>query len=169
MAIAMPAAAADLPPALLAKLVVKILPYDQSLASRTHSMKVLVLFKSGSVDSEDTAKAIASGLRESAGTAIQGTPLSVSKAAYEGADSISQCAAVFIAPGLAGQAGAIAEAAAAKGAITFSGSLAATRAGSVVGLVAEDGTPKIYINLPSAKRAGAEFSPGFLNLAQVLR
>lgn len=172
---AAPAFAASLPAEFQAKLLVRVLPYDRTLAERTKSMRVGVLYAPGNADSESAATALVAQIGKVApGKRIQGSALEADKIAFSSkADLEAQhkrdpFAVFYIGPGLGPQTAAIVGVAKSYGILTVGTLRQNVKAGAAVALVAEGDNPKIVVNLAGSQAAGAQFSSAFLSLAEVM-
>jgi|GEM_PF-1912970 hypothetical protein len=167
----LPARADELPPPLEAKLLLSILPYDQSLPPGD-PLRVAVLYAPGNSESERVADQIVSTVAKSGDRPLKDRGVKAVKLAIgSGADGLETLKAggygvALIAPGLLDRAGAIAQATRQSGILTVGGSAQYTRSGVVLGLASEDDEPKIYVNAEAARQTGITFPSGFLSLAE---
>jgi hypothetical protein len=172
---AAPAFAASLPAEFQAKLLVRVLPYDKTLAERTKSMRVGVLYAPGNADSEAAATALVAQIGKVApGKRIQGEKLEAGKVPFGGKADLEArhkadpFACFFIAPGLGPQTAQIVQIARARGILTVGSVRQNVKAGAAVALVAEGDNPKIVVNVSGAQATGATFSSAFLSLAEIM-
>lgn len=171
-----PAFAASLPADFQAKLLVRVLPYDKTLAERTSSMRVGVLYAPGNADSEAAATTLVAQIGKVAGgKRIQGEKLEADKVPFGGKADLETrhkqdpFAALFLSPGLGPQTAQIVQMARGHGILTIGSVRQNVKAGAAVALVAEGDNPKIVVNLKATQATGAEFSSAFLSLAEIMK
>lgn len=170
-----PALAASLPAEFQAKLLVRVLPYDKTLAERTKCMRIGVLFAPGNADSEAAATALVAQIAKVAPKKrIQGILLEAEKIPFGGkADLESRnkrdpFAVFYLTQGLGPQTAQIVQVGNSNGILTIGSVRQNLKAGAAVALVAEGDNPKIVVNLAASQATGAAFSSAFLSLAEVI-
>ncbi len=170
-----PARAASLPAQFQAGLLVRMLPYDKTLAERTDSMRVGVLYAPGNADSEAAAAALVAQIGKVApGKRIQGKPLEADKLPFGGKADLEArhkqeaFAVLFLSPGLGPQTAQIVQVARGHGILTVGSLRQNVKAGAAVALVAEGDNPKIVVNVAASQATGAAFSSAFLSLAEIM-
>lgn len=171
----LPALAATLPAEFQAKLLVRVLPYDKTLAERTKSMRVGVLYAPGNADSEAAATALVAQIGKVApGKRIQGEALEAVKVPFGGKGDLESrhkqdpFAAFVLTAGLGPQTAQVVQVARGHGILTIGTVRQNVKAGAAVALVAEGDNPKIVVNLTASQASGAAFSSAFLSLAEIM-
>jgi hypothetical protein len=158
-----------------AKLVLRILSFDQKLVERAEGeLRIAVIYRPGSDESERAQREMAAELetlakkQSVAKLNVKVVPLAFSGSLQSDLDR-NKISAAYVCPGMETELGAISKAARAAGALTFSGVEQFARNGLAVALVRRDSKIGIVVNLPASRAEGADLHAGLLNVAEVLR
>lgn len=157
----------------LAPVVARILSYERTLPTRAGPVvDIVVLYASGSAQSQAEARAYTDVLSRMSGSTVQGLPIravaigfsssSLQTAIAGGADVIVVCS------GLETQVPAIAQAARARQVLTVGLMRDHVQQATSIAVVLEDGRPKIVTHLGHARAEGMQFSSQLLRLSEVL-
>jgi hypothetical protein len=160
-----------------ALLLLRILAYDHNLASRTDNKKVtiVVVYKSGSSDSDDTSNDVAGAIRDiSKSTTIANNSIQVVRMAYSDktfdADvAKAKAAALYIAPGLGDNLATITTTTQNRKLLSFTGTQDLVASGVAVGFSLDDGKPTILVNLPASRNEGADLDVALLRVAKIVK
>jgi hypothetical protein len=157
----------------LAPVVARILSYERTLPTRAGaSVDVLVVYANGNAQSEAEARAYTAALSRASGSSIQGLPVRVTLSAYSAGALQSSMGAgldvIVICGGLEAQVAAIAQATRARQVLTVGLSRALVQQATSIGVVLEEGRPKIVTHLGHARAEGMQFSSQLLRLSEVL-
>lgn len=167
-AVARPALAGDVDPALAAALHLKILSFDLSLKKQAgSSLSIAVVYKAGSADSERAAREIGRALSSLAtgkkvtvaGKRVEVVVLSNDELARRGAVDV-----VYAASGLDAELVALS-----SGRRVLTGNRAYLGRGAAIAVVEKAGKPSIVIQLKNAEKAGMSLDPKLLRLSEVIR
>jgi hypothetical protein len=162
---------------LRAKLLLLALSYDRNLASRAGSaVGIAVLYRADRAASVSAKDAMVSGLANLARHKIAGKPLQVKAVALSDAGALSRAidregfSALLAVKGLSIQDIRMITSVSRAKAIA---SLACERdqvvAGAAIGVVIQDGKPKLLVNLPASKKEKLNLSSAMLRAAEVIR
>lgn len=158
-----------MPPQLQISILLKVLVYDRSLASRARDGLTLgVVFdprsESSRVCRDGFSQAFKESARQLAGTAIALVDVPqdlLASEAEKGLDIAYVCGGA--------KTSAIIEIAKKKMLITFAPDEAAVQQGVAIGLVPRDGKPKLLINVTASISSGMQLDPQILRLAELVR
>lgn len=170
------ARADELPAPLQAALLVKTLAYDHALPTRTpRAATVLVLFKPGDKESEQSAAELTRALQATARTStVSNLPLRVFQAPFSDVAALetrltgAEASALYVAPGLSGSLAAISTLTRRKSVLTACASEDALKAGLSLGFVDEGGKPALLVNIAAARAEGARLDAGMLRMARLV-
>jgi hypothetical protein len=170
-------ACAAAPESRQARLLLRILAYDQRLAARAKDViTVAVLYRPGRPESEAGAGAMFASLDSLrrkvsvAGLPVRVVMLSATDAVIaEAGLRRENVAAVYIGSGWSDLAPALAAATRRLGALSFTGSEPKGRDGFSIGLVQREDRMAIIVNLPAVIAEGARLDAGLLQVAEVRR
>jgi hypothetical protein len=163
------------PTSLQARLLLRILAYDQRLGARAKDVvTVAVLFRSGRLGSETCAGAMFASLDSlRLRVSVAGLPLrvvSVSASdvvAAEASLAHENAAAVYVCTDWAGLEPALAQATRRLGVLSFTGGDPGGRGGFSIGLAQRGDRSVIVVNLPAVVAEGARLDAGLLQVAEV--
>jgi hypothetical protein len=160
-----------------ALLLLRILAYDHNLPNRTDNKKVtiVVLYKSGSSDSDDTANEVTNAIRDIgksttiANSSIQVVRLAYSDKTFDGDVARTHAAALYVSPGLGDALGTITSTTQSRKLLSFSGSQDYVSSGVSVGFSLDDGKPTILVNIPASRNEGADLDVALLRMAKIVK
>ncbi|MGC4064798.1 MAG: YfiR family protein [Polyangiaceae bacterium] len=160
------------PATVQAQIMARLLPFDRNFASKVKADVVIVLLeKPGNSDSSSAVKQIAKALSDVG--KIGGHPVTTMTIAYSGAAAaVATCKAkgahaVYVAPGLGSDIGALAASLAGSGIVSFSAVESYVAGGASVGVSIVSGKPQMSINLAKARAQRIDFPATVLKLAKV--
>jgi hypothetical protein len=164
----------QLPYDLQAELLSKVAGYDRNLKERAGAkVRVVVSYKQGDAESEASNARMKHALGQL--PQIAGLPHTVVGVPYQGADSLRKevqdngAAIIYLTAGLEPQVKEIAARLSGTSVLTACGVMSYVWKGAVLGLGMQSGKPKLYINLPQAKRQEVSFETRVLSLAEIVR
>lgn len=163
---------APLPCGLQLTLLSKVLSFDRSLAGRSGGLDIVVLYQADYPESE-TAKAefmrAARALSNGGGAGFRFKVVRIEgKPNFRDIFAALEADAVYVLPLRGLDVQALVRAAAAQKIRTFSGTPEYVYEGVSVTMGNKQGRPAIYINLPTSKAQGSDFSSQLLKLANVV-
>ena len=165
----------DLSP-LQAQVMIKTLAYDRALPTRTgRAVFIGLLFGSTKQDSARVQFETLQAFERAEGTRVLGRPVVVSSHMYKDAAVLSawiadkKIGAVYVAPGLAGEVGAIRAVCAERKVASLTAARSLVEGGVAIGVVAKGTVPSIVVNLPAAQSSGMDLDSKLLSAAEVLR
>jgi hypothetical protein len=163
-------AADDLPPALIAQLLMKVATYDRNHAQRHQARPRVLVYENASDErSVRTATMLAEALRE---PEINRGPVDVvpftSAADLASAIDARGASIVVLTGGLEDSAGAIAAALSGKDVLSFGTTGALAERGVVVGFELREGKPKIVVNPTRARAQNVSLTAQLLALARII-
>jgi hypothetical protein len=173
LAVAPDARAADettVPPNVQAAAVVRILEYDRALkawAGTSLTVGIVAKDSHGGAASE-FAKALA-------GRDVQGMPIKVVEHTFHDGDALggfleqNGVRLVYVASDLAAHTSAVLSAGTTRKLPTFAPTRGQFDGGATLGLIVQDGRPRVLVNLPSCKASGMNLDPKLLELSEVIR
>jgi hypothetical protein len=158
-----------------ALIVLRMLAYDRSLATRSPGSEVIIfivagLDKRGRLERETWQ----SGFALLPKVKVGGRPVRAVPIDYEDAATLDALAArqhpaaMIVTEGLRGEASALRRVAGARQVIAISLREPEVREGYAIGLIAGDKRDEIAINLEAARAEGARFGAGLLQLARIV-
>jgi hypothetical protein len=171
-------AAADfVPPKNQALLLLRILAYDHNLGSRTSNKTatIVVVSKPGNADSESVTGDVATAIKDIAksttiaNNSIQVIRLSYVDKTFDADVARYKPAAIYLGPGLGDGISAITAITQARKMLSFTGTGDYVGSGVSVGFSLDDGHPQILVNLPAAKREGADLDAALLKAAKIVK
>jgi hypothetical protein len=163
------------PPKLQFKLLSRILTFDRSINTQRGNVLVIgILYQGGVVSSVDAGTEF---LDEALHYDSSATGLSIRCVGIDVGTVRDIAAAIrkesvdllYVTPLRSIDIGTIGEVSARLKILTFTGVPEYTETGVAVGLDLKGGRPEIIINLPQAKREGADFDSQFLKVARIIR
>ncbi len=168
-------AAADLPAANQAVLVLRILSFDRNIADRAgKEVTIAVLAKPGS--GESVQAAVAQALSDAASrTTVSGLPVKVVKLSWGGAARLdsdltaAHAAALYVGPDLDDALSSLSHVTQKRRVLTFSEGDGYVNSGVSIALVRRDNRVGIVVNLPGARAEGADLDSALLRIAEVVR
>jgi hypothetical protein len=166
---------ADVPMSVQVPLLLRVLAYDRALARNGGADVVLaVLYDAASDGSVQAKNAFTRAVREGDVRAVNGRPLRVVEVNVAGGNLAAslrsgQASAAYLTPGLEGRLPSIVRSAAESRTLLLCGSEGYVRTGVAVGIGAAAGRPRLLINLPAARTAGADLPAALLNVATVIQ
>ncbi len=159
-----------------ALLVLRILAFDRKLAQRaTGAVRIAVIFKEGSSDSESCKSDIEKALKTAgaktsvSGMKVEVTTLRHNAGSFEADLTRSDSAAAYLCPGLDDALPAISKSSRATKVLTFSGVESFITSGASVGLVRRASKVGILVNLAASRAEGADLDSNLLQMAEVIR
>jgi hypothetical protein len=166
------AAADPLPAKNQALLLLRILAYDHNIASRVDNKKVTILVVS-KTDSDSAAADMTSVLKEiGKSTKLSGNAIQVSRVTFDDKTfdlSKVKAAAIYVAPGLGDNIATITSGSQKNKILSFTGSPELVTSGVSVGFGNDSGKPVIWVNIPAAKREGADLDVALLRVAKIVK
>jgi hypothetical protein len=170
-----PAADATPPPASLqADLLIKLAPYDKNLPARAGDrVLVFLVTRAGDDDSARWSLQMRAALAQT--THIAGLPHVEVTVPYGGADELAarvrseRAALVVIPTTLGGEVDAMRRAFDGANVLTIAPEAELVRRGMVLGYEVISGKPKLFFNLPQARRQGVAMSADVLKLMTVIQ
>ena len=168
---------AQVPAGNQATLMLRILAYDRNLAKRAgKTVTIALVYKPGNPESESTAEALASALKEQGEKfLVAGLPLRVVSIKYAGGPQLQastaaiSASAVYVCPGLLDEVGFISKATHQNSMLSFAGNETYVKNGLGVGLILRSAKAVILVNLPAAQAEGAQLDAALLRVAEVIR
>lgn len=160
-----------------ALLLLRILAYDHNLASRADkkTITIVVLYRPGVTDSEDTANELLAVMKDLAKTtsiannAIQMTRLAYAEKTFDADIARAKAAAIYIASGLTDNLPTITGTTRQRKLLSFTGIEDYVESGVSVGFAIHDAKPVISINLPSSRSEGADLDATLLRIAKIVK
>lgn len=178
LALATASARADeLAPRNQALLLLRVLAYDRNLAQRAGPRAtVLVLYRPGDLGSESRRGPLRTAFEEVAReVVVSGLPVEVEEVPFRSAADLdakvtaSRAALVYVDRALASEVAEITRITRVRRAITAAGTRELVPLGVAVAVVASGTRAAILVNLPAARREGADLDSALLGVAEVLR
>jgi hypothetical protein len=163
------------PPILQFKLLSRILTFDRTInAQRGGSLKIGIVYQAGVVASVDAGTEFLDAAlaydSSSSGLSIHCVGIDIGDYAdLETAIRKASVNLLYVTPLRSIDIGTIGEVSAKLRLLTFSGVPEYAETGLAVGIGLKGGRPEIIINLPQAKREGADFDSQFLKVARIIR
>ncbi len=160
-------AAEDVPAPLQVAILLKVLIYDRTLATRAKDgLKLGVVYGHSDLSrtsKERFVKSFNESSKSVAGNTIDLREVSLESLpeAVQGLDILYVCEGVDVSKVL--------DVAGKNGVITFAPDQSAVEAGVVIGLVPRGGKPKLLINVPASIAAGMQLDPQILRLAELVK
>jgi hypothetical protein len=168
-------AQADLPLNVQVPLLLRVLAYDRAL-SRTGAgdVVVVVLYDAASTVSGESRAAFVRAVRSGSITTVNGRAIKlveVNVAAGQVGAALRQNRAVaaYLTPGLDARVDELVSAGSASRTLLMTGNAQWVRRGVSVGVGTAGGRPKLFINLPAARGAGADLPATLLQIATVVQ
>lgn len=162
------AARPEVPAALRVAILLKVLAYDRALAANGRdTVRIGVVFENGDRDSrsdrDDVLAAFDASQKKVAAKKAEMEAIRLPDVADRAAelDVLYACAGVGIDPLLAAVNG--------KRRPLFAPTREGVEAGAVLGVIAQDGKPKLLINVNASIEAGMKLDPQILRLAELVR
>lgn len=168
-------AQSDLPMDLQVPLFLRVLTYDRALnRNGGGELVIAVLYDAGNAASNTARTSFVRAVRGGRVSSVAGRSIKVveiNAAAGQVDASLKQhrAAAAYVAPGLDARLREIVSAATANKVTLLSGSASHARRGVAVAVGEQGGKPKLFINLPAARSAGADLPAPLLNIAEVIQ
>ncbi len=159
-------------------LLIKMLGYNKSLAKVDgDAIRIGVIYSQSNAESMTDWQNVAQSLFEmiTAGKTIHSKKITFSGIDFTSADGLKNTSSslnvsvFYITPGHDANLSAISNVAKSEGILTFSGVRSYLTQGIASGVELVGNSPKIVINLPSAKSQGAEFNAQLLSIANVIK
>jgi len=170
--LARPLPAADgVPPGLQANLILKVAPFDTSLAS-LQQIQLLVVARRDDAASQHLADEVSAALKQQ--PQIAGLPLHVAQIEAGGVPQLLQeirarkPAIVYLSTSFSRDAAAIAAGLGGEHVLTIAAESAAVQGGICVGFDLIAGRPLLLVHLGQSQKQHVQFQPGFLHLAKVV-
>jgi hypothetical protein len=168
------AAALDVPPALQASLLLKVITFDRLFAARAEvEVTVGIAYQSGNrastVAKEDIAAALRNARVASPDRLVRVVPIDLDKESVATALGRENLYVLYVAPLRAVDIGDLAAATRKARVTTFTGTGDYVSQGLAVGVRLEGDRPRLLINVQQAKLEGADFSAELLKLAKVVK
>jgi len=174
-----PSASADngnVPPELQAKLFLTALTYDKNLEKRADSLvNIGIVYFTDALQSKKEAEAFSKTLEKFKDKKISGRNFTTVVLAYNGNGDLKkkivdkQIDVVFISRGEKQQVEKLLKLTQAEKILSCTSKAEyVTTCGVTMAVGLKDNKPKIYLNLSSAKREGADFSAKFLRVAEIV-
>lgn len=167
----LPAQSPPLPTALQAELITKILTFDRALARHGSTVRVGVLYQSGSRSSVAAMRDLTHAFNETGAQLPDGVRLHVVGIAIEDelpSNLRSRVDILFVTPLRAVDVGRIVRIAGNAGVLTITASPEYERAGAAIALVPREDRPHIVLNLAMTRQSGADFGSRLLRLVEVV-
>ena len=162
-----------MPPRLQASLIVRVAPFDRSLAARAGSrVLLLIAIRQDDAGSRQVAAEVVEALKSE--PQIGGLPLEVATIEVtevrELVDElrVRHPAILYLSTAFSGDAGALAAALTGEDILTMAAEGAAVRGGICVGFDLVFGKPRVLIHLQQSKRQHVNFQAALLHLAKVV-
>ncbi len=174
---AAPARGDELAPRNQALLLLRVLAYDRNLVRRAGPRAtVLVLYRPGDLGSESRRGPLRTAFEEVAGeVTVSGLPVEVEEVPFRSAADLdakvtsSGAALVYVDRALAPELAEITRVTRVRSAVTAAGARELLPQGVAVAVVASGARAAIVVNLPAARREGADLDSALLGVAEVLR
>ena len=163
----------SVPVELQVELLDRIVRYERTFASESTPVRVLVVSRANSPESVRVSAQLIARLRHTG--RLGGRPTTSQATRFAGASALaaevraSTARIVYLAPGLGGDASAIAAALAGLGVITVSSVGADVDRGVVLGFELVSARPRVAVHLGAARAQHLQFNAQFLRLARVVR
>ncbi len=174
--LALPSAArAQRPAQAEVQILMRVLAYDRALGRNGGSdVVVAVLYDAGSPASSrargDLVRELHSpNLQTLLGRGVKVLELNVAAGGLTDALRAEHVAAAYLTPGLDNRLNGVLASAESAHVTTLGGSESYARHGVAVGVSAESGRPQLYVNLPSARAAGADLPSTLLRMTTVIQ
>ena len=169
------AADAPVPTDKLVAILVRSLAYDRSLEARAGDAVVVAVLSNHEPGSRTEAAAVMSAFKAFSSARVLGRPLKAVAVDWTGEDALDAVIsangvdAVFVCPGLELDLGAIAEVAHRRKVSTLTSVPDFVEKGIALGVTAEDGKPRLVVNLTASRAEGSQLSSELIGLARVIR
>ncbi|HEX9109803.1 MAG TPA: YfiR family protein [Longimicrobiales bacterium] len=175
-ALALPSAArAQLPAQAEVQILMRVLAYDRALdRNGGGDVVVAVLFDAGNAASSrargDLVRELHSpNLQTILGRGVKVMEVNVAAGGLGDALRAAHASAAYLTPGLEGRLSGVLAATESARVTTVGGSESYARRGVAVGVSAESGRPQLFVNLASARAAGADLPSSLLRLTTVIQ
>jgi len=160
-----------------ALLLLRILAYDHNLSNRTDNkhVTIVVLYKSGNSDSDDTSSEVAGAIKDIsksttiANNAIQVVRIAYSDKTFDADIARTKAAALYVASGLGDSLGTITSTTQNRKLLSFTGNQEYVASGVSVGFSLDDGKPTILVNIPASRNEGADLDVALLRVAKIVK
>jgi len=168
-------ARAQLPAQAEVQILMRVLAYDRALdRNGGGDVIIAVLYDAGSAASSrarsDLVRELHSpNLQSILGRGVKVLDLNVAAAGLADALRSEHVSAAYLTPGLEGRLNGVLAATEAAHVTTVGGSEGYARRGVAVGVSAESGRPQLFVNLASARAAGADLPSSLLKLTTVIQ
>lgn len=177
VAVALPAAAQSRVPAdRMVAILSRALAYDRNLAARAgQTVVVAVLYAPNDPTSARVGDEVRSAFKGLEKLKLQGKPFQVLAAPYTGIAATGDLVekngvdALFLGPGLDADLAAISAYARGRKLTTMTGEDTYLQKGVALGVLVEEGKPRIVVNLNASREEGASFSSELMQLAKVIK
>ncbi len=162
-----------LTPDVVGAVLMKVLSYDRALGRNgSGDVVVGVVFDAANPTSQRARELVGGAMRNIttlAGRSVRVVELEATAALEPQALTTQQLAAIYITPGLDRHLAALVAAAARSHVTTLGETNDYARSGVAVAVENTDGRPSLLINLPAARREGADLQSSLLRLATVIQ
>lgn len=160
----------DVPLALQAALMARVIAFDRNVPPATRPVRIIVVYQEGNRASTAAAHEIEKSLRK---VMVGERPIEVRLVNIDSRDltealAAEQPFAAYLTPIRAVELGRIVKCLRAAQVRSFSGVPAYARAGIAVGIGALGDRPRLYINLSASRAEGADYQSALLQLAEVI-
>jgi hypothetical protein len=160
-----------------AALLMRILAYDRSLATRAGAeVTVAVIAREGTPESESGQAELAAALNELAKTtSVSGLKVRAIRVSYSTPEKLEatlgseNASAAYVTAGMTDALDALIAISRKKRILTFSAAEAYVLAGISLGFVRRDSKAAILVNLPAVKSEGANLDAALLKIAEVVK
>jgi hypothetical protein len=165
----------DLPLNAQVPLLLRVLAYDRALSrSGEGDVVIAVLYDAANPTSSGARSAFARTVRAGTISTVNGRAIRIVEINVAGGQVDTELArtravAAYLTPGLDGRLDQLVAAARSSGTLLMTGSPGWVRRGVSVGVGSEGGRPRIFINLPAARAAGADLPANLLQIATVIQ
>lgn len=170
------AGAQAVPPDLQAAILVRTLAYDRALKARAGGAVVVgVLAKAGDKSSQAAQEEMLKAFAAAEPRTILGLPLKASATAFKDRASLAAWAAqegvdaLYVTAGLAEELASVRSVCDELKLASFGANRSFVEKGLAVAVVAKGDTPRLVVNLASARAAGLDLDPKLLQLSEVLK
>jgi hypothetical protein len=164
-----------LPVEVQAPLMAKILSYDRALPSRSGAaVNIAVLYQGGFPDSRTLGRELLRTFEHRAFASIAGRTATYHPLVYESPQQLRDFLAthgihvLYLTPLRAVDAEVVIRVAQAEAIATFTPVREHMRAGAAVGLVLQEGRPRMLVNVKAARAQGMDLSAQLLRLAEIV-